>query len=149
MNSSLFQALGIIDCGILRYLGKRHFEVVFAKDNWFYKLLPEARKGDQFELNEECAFLNDFLLDAQDFWQKHNAGQIHSGIWTEESVAGAMHLEAIAAYSNGERFVVINNVQHEYKTQQQTMQVAIDLAILSAFHSFSSCSLHCFSYLSI
>ena len=129
MNSSLFQALGIIDCGILRYLGRRHFEVVFAKDDWFYTLLPEATNGPQFELTEHCAFLNDFLLDADEFWQKHSAGQIHSGIWTEDTKTGQLHLEAIAAYSSGEKFIVINNVFHEFQAQQKTLQVARELLL--------------------
>ncbi|MDM7859054.1 EAL domain-containing protein [Alteromonas sp. ASW11-36] len=129
MNSSLFQALGIIDCAILRYMGRKHFEVIFTKDEWFFDLLPEATGNSKFELAENSAFLNDFLLDAEDFWQKHNTGQIHSGIWTENTANRQLHLEAIAAYAGGERFIVINNMQHEYKEQQKTLQVARELLI--------------------
>lgn len=129
MNSSLFQALGIIDCAILRYLGRNFFEVVFSKDDWFYRLLPEASGNKSFELSEQSAFLNDFLLDAEGFWVKHNSGQIHSGIWTETIEQEEFHLEAIAAFAGGERFIVINNVQHEYREQQKTLQVARELLI--------------------
>lgn len=129
MNSSIFQTLGIIDCGILRYLGRRRFEVVFAKDNWFHDLLPESLAGPQFELTDHCAFLNDFLIDAEEFWQKHNAGQIHSGIWSEDTEHEQLHLEAIAAYSGGEKFIVINNVFHEFQSQQKTLQVARELLL--------------------
>ncbi|WP_100657788.1 putative bifunctional diguanylate cyclase/phosphodiesterase [Alteromonas flava] len=129
MNASLFQALGIIDCTILRHLGKHYFEVIFSKADWSELLLPESKNSSPFKLSDNSPFLSDFLVEAEEFWQKHATGQIHSGIWSEQCGKQLLHLEAIAAFAGGEQFIVINNMQHEYQEQQQTLQVARELLL--------------------
>ncbi len=129
MNTSLFQALGIIDCAVLRYLGHNQFDVVFCRQDWFSLLFPNVKSGGVLTLDEQSAFLVDFMEDAEAFWQQHHDGQVHSGIWTENVAQTELHLEAIAAFTNNERFLIINNVQHEYEHQQNTLQVARELLI--------------------
>ena len=129
MQQSLIQALGIINCTILKHLSGRMFEIVHCSEDWFYSLLPEAVGTTTFELSDNSAFLDDFLQDAEDFWQIGNVGQIQSGIWTEQSRDALLRLEAIAAVTKDDCFLVINNLEVEYERQQKTLQVARELLI--------------------
>jgi diguanylate cyclase (GGDEF)-like protein len=129
MQQSLIQALGIINCSILKRIQGRSFEVVHCNKNWFYALAPEAKGHQTFELAQSSVFLVDFLLDAEDFWQIGNDGQIQSGIWTEQSNDQLLRLEAIAAVTGGECYLIINNLEMEYSRQQKTLQVARELLI--------------------
>lgn len=129
MQQSLIQALGIIDCCILKRSAKSRFEVLHSNLTWFPALLPEATGKSHFTFSEESAYLQDFLIDAEEFWQIGNAGQIQSGIWSEQTEQGVLRLEAIAAIANGERFLVISNLQQEYDRQQKTLQVARELLL--------------------
>lgn len=129
MQQSLIQALGIIDCSILKRIGKNHFEVLHSNTDWFAELVPEAQAKSTFEFSGDSAYLQDFLIDAEEFWQIGNAGQIQSGIWSEQTPERILRLEAIAAVANGERFLVISNLQQEYERQQKTLQVARELLL--------------------
>jgi diguanylate cyclase (GGDEF)-like protein len=129
MRHSLIQALGIIDCCILKRLGLVEFEVLHANKTWFHELLPEAHQNNPFVFSQNSAYLDDFLIDAEEFWRMGNAGQIHSGICSEQTASSLLRLEAIAAIAEGEKFLVITNLQQEYDRQQQTLQVARELLI--------------------
>lgn len=129
MQHSLIQALGIIDCCILKRLSLDKFEVLHCNKAWFYQLLPEAQQRNPFIFTKNSAYLDDFLIDAEEFWRMGNAGQIHSGIWSEQTANTLLRLEAIAAIAEGEKFLVITNLQQEYDRQQQTLQVARELLI--------------------
>ncbi|TRY33802.1 putative bifunctional diguanylate cyclase/phosphodiesterase [Aliiglaciecola sp. M165] len=129
MQQSLIQALGIINCTILKRLKDKNFEIVHCSDDWFYSLAPEAVGKKQFEFGDSSVYLTDFFLDAEDFWQIGNDGQIQSGVWTEQSQDKLLRLEAIAAVSKGECYLVINNLEVEYAKQQKTLQVARELLI--------------------
>ncbi|WP_342806692.1 bifunctional diguanylate cyclase/phosphodiesterase [Alteromonas sp. M12] len=129
MQQSLIQALGIINCAILKRVENRKFQLLHCSEDWFYAIAPEAIGSEFFEFIGNSAYLEDFFIDAEDFWQIGNDGQIQSGIWSEQSKDDLLRLEAIAAVSKGEAYLVIHNLQAEYKKQQQTLQVARELLI--------------------
>ncbi|GAC13633.1 putative bifunctional diguanylate cyclase/phosphodiesterase [Aliiglaciecola lipolytica] len=129
MQQSLIQALGIIDCTILKRESNRQFQLLHCNEQWFYALAPEAIGHETFEFAGNSPFLEDFFIDAEDFWQIGNDGQIQSGIWTEQSKDRLLRLEAIAAVAKGESYLIINNLEVEYERQQNTLQVARELLI--------------------
>lgn len=129
MYHSLIQALGIINCTIIKRQRNARYELVYAADDWTYDLLPEANAGASFPIDDHSPYLQDFLIDADNFWQIGNDGQIQSGIWTEQTPSRLLRLEAIAAVSNGDCFLVINNLQQEYTRQQKTLQAARELLV--------------------
>lgn len=129
MQQSLIQALGIINCTILKHLSGHKFEIIHCNEDWFFSLLPEAIGNKTFDLSDSSPFLVDFLQDAEDFWQIGNVGQIQSGIWTEQSRDSLLRLEAIAAVTKEDCYLVINNLEVEYERQQKTLQVARELLI--------------------
>lgn len=129
IQTSLVQALGIIDCAILKRQHDNEYELLHCNKDWFYAFAPEATGKKSFSFSGEQAFLSDFLIDAETFWQKGNQGQIHSGIWSEQTASSLLRLEAIAANNGNEHFLIISNLQHEYERQQKTLQVARELLI--------------------
>lgn len=129
MQHSLIQALGIINCCIFKRLGVSEFEVLHCNQDWLYELLPDAYQSTTFLFSKNSAYLDDFLIDAEEFWRMGNPGQIHSGIWSEQTNNTLLRLEAIAAIAEGDKFLVITNLQQEYDRQQQTLQVARELLI--------------------
>ncbi|MBF7074106.1 EAL domain-containing protein [Glaciecola sp. MH2013] len=129
MQPSIIQALGIIDCAILKWKSHHSFEVLQAPSNWVTKLISDAQEGSKVEIDNTSAFLSDFLVDALDFWKLHSEGQVHSGIWTEVIGDENLHLEAIAACSDNQCYLVINNVEDTYRKQQETLQLARELLI--------------------
>ncbi len=130
MQKSLIQALGIMDCSVLQRIGANQFILVHCNESWFYKLMPEsAILPDGFNISEESAYLSDFLIDAEEFWQIGNEGQIKSGIWSESCDGILLQLEAVAAVAKGDAFLIINNMAAEYLRQQKTLQTARELLI--------------------
>ncbi|WJG09799.1 bifunctional diguanylate cyclase/phosphodiesterase [Aliiglaciecola sp. LCG003] len=129
MQQSLIQALGIVNCAILKRLDEDHFQVVHNNQDWFYALAPEAEHKSSFVFSKNSAFLEYFFVDAENFWKIGNDGQIQSGIWSEQTANALLRLEAIAAVSKGESYLVINNLEADYNKQQKTLQIARELLI--------------------
>jgi diguanylate cyclase (GGDEF)-like protein len=129
MQQSLIKALGIIDCAIFKRLSKNSFELLHFDGDWLSGLMPEATDKQAFDYAQQSAFLDDFFIDAEDFWQANEEGQIQSGVWSEQTSSGLLRLEAIAAVSNNECFLVINNLENEYERQQKTLQAARELLL--------------------
>ncbi|GGW81587.1 putative bifunctional diguanylate cyclase/phosphodiesterase [Alteromonas halophila] len=129
MYTSLIQALGIINCTIVKRHGNNNFELLYGTNDWAYALLPHARDDTHFTIDDHSPYLQDFLIDAEHFWQIGNDGQIQSGIWSEKTASSLLRLEAIAAVTKGECFLVINNLEQQYARQQKTLQSARELLI--------------------
>lgn len=129
MQSSLIQALGIIDCAILKLRNDNIFEVIQATPSWVGDLIPSINNNSVVDISDTSLFLSDFLYEAHDFWKIYSEGQVHSGIWTEDVKGGNLHLEAVAASAGPDNYLVIKNVQDEYLRQQETLQVARELLI--------------------
>jgi diguanylate cyclase (GGDEF)-like protein len=129
MQQSLIKALGIIDCSIFKRVSATKFEILLSNESWLFKLMPEASDTPSFDYQNDSAYLNDFLIDAEPFWQAGEEGQIQSGIWSEQVPEQLLRLEAIAAVSDGECFLVINNLENEYLRSQRTMQAARELLL--------------------
>ncbi|MEM0912931.1 MAG: diguanylate cyclase, partial [Pseudomonadota bacterium] len=131
--SNIMKALNIIDCAMLKRLGKGRFSTLHADGAWFTKLLPEATTKI-FDIADSSPFLVDFLIDAEVIWSGDEDGKKYSGIWSEESISPdggkqALRLEAIAAKINHECYLVISNVKQEYERQRSTLQIARELQI--------------------
>jgi len=132
--SELVQALGIVNCAVLKRVGQNTFETLSANTDWLHWLLPDSYEHYIFTINESSPYLLDFLIDAEDFWANNKTGRLHSGMWSEdcEDFQGArttLRLEAFAAVADNTQYLVINNVAHEFKRQQQTLQAARELLI--------------------
>ena len=96
MKLSLFKALGIIDCCIFKRIDEQHFETVYAESEWIDLLLPSARDNKKFTIPTDSPFLDDFLMQAEEFWEYADYGKIDSGVWNEEIENNELKLNAYA-----------------------------------------------------
>jgi diguanylate cyclase (GGDEF)-like protein len=128
-SPAIFKALGLINCAIFERLADGEFKSVYVIEPWLNQLIPEATVKEHFTYQYGCAYLNDFLFDAETFWSAGQEGKIQSGIWREQIKQQMLHLEASAAVINKSCYLLISNMQNEYQRQQQTLQVARELLI--------------------
>ena len=129
IEGSLLQALGLVNSAIFKRIAPGQFETLFAATPWLTSLLPESQSSPCFFYQQACAYLNDFLIDAEAFWQAGEDGQIQSGIWHEQTPSQLLHLEATAAVAQHTCYLLIHNIENEYQRQQQTLQIARELLI--------------------
>ena len=129
IEGPLLQALGLVNSAIFKRIAPGQFETLFAETPWLPDFMPETRDNNCFCYQQCSAYLNDFLLDAETFWQAGADGQIRSGIWREQVANQLLHLEASAAVAQQNCYLLIHNVENEYQRQQQTLQIARELLL--------------------
>ena len=129
MKASLISALGIIECVILRRIDHGVFESLFSDQDWFYDLFPQLKGKVRFSFGESSPYLLDFFIDAEELWSKAEAGQVRSGLWSEQTDNQLYRLEAVAAIHDDECLLIICNQQQEYARQHKTLQVARELLL--------------------
>lgn len=129
MDLSILQTLGIVDCAVLLRVNKSQFRLLDAAGSWIYKLIPNASVGQTTLIDEESLFLNDFLLDAEQFWATHYQGQVKSGIWTEQNGKEVLYLEAYAAVQENRAYLILKNAEQLYHERKHTLQIARELTI--------------------
>jgi hypothetical protein len=60
-------------------------------------------------LGEEFPFLENFLIDAENFWAANCAGKIKSGVWSEVDLSGQeSYFEASAVYLDNKKLLLIS-----------------------------------------
>ena len=70
-------------------------------------------------------FLENFIYDAQDFWQKHSSQLLRSGIWTEVGLSQQeIHLEATALYLDSRRIIIVESSEAAVNEKFQWLQTA-------------------------
>ncbi len=113
------------------YLGDRVFQAVGISPG-FYRELPGGMETaeEAIRLTESMPFLDNFLVDAEEFWDSGAEGRVESGRWIEETAGGReMALEAFAFRLAGKRILVIRNPQQRYGQEVRVLQSARDAAL--------------------
>jgi signal transduction histidine kinase/CheY-like chemotaxis protein/HPt (histidine-containing phosphotransfer) domain-containing protein len=72
-------------------------------------------------------FLENFLIDAEDFWNSKTEGALNSGNWTERDENGReVPLEAFALSLDNKKILILQNLSAHFTEQQQWFQTARD-----------------------
>jgi len=91
---------------------------------WFARLRPGA--ASRREMSRETLgspFLENFLIDADNFWTSRGSGRLRSGPWTEVGPMGTeFHLEASAVCVGEKRILLLES--EGYGEKQATLQKA-------------------------
>lgn len=75
-------------------------------------------------------FLDHFLPDAARFWESGAAGELRSGIWTENAEGGGeIHLEASACRVAGEVLLLIRRIETEFDQLHRALQRGREISI--------------------
>ena len=86
-----------------------------------------SRKANRVRLADNSPFLENFLVDAQDFWNSKSEGSVSSGSWIERDKAGRdIPLEAFALSLDKKKILILRNLSAHFAEQQQWFQAARD-----------------------
>ena len=86
--------------------------------------LPEA-DNPAIAVGEKSPFLEQFLREADAFWDSQRTGPFRSETWVEKSPAGReIPLEALALDLQGERFLALHSPQPEFQERVELLQTA-------------------------
>ncbi len=78
-------------------------------------------------MGDKSPFLENFFVDAEEFWREHSPGSANSGNWMERGADGReIPLEASARSLDGKRILLIQNLSETFEQQHKLFQTARD-----------------------
>jgi signal transduction histidine kinase/DNA-binding NarL/FixJ family response regulator len=90
-------------------------------------LLWQAGAQTPLQLTEKSPFLENFLAEAEQFWNSQASGVRNSGYWVEQDSSGKQFpLEASALWLAGKRVLLIRHLPDTFRQQQQVFQAGRD-----------------------
>src|SRR5580698_7804223 len=111
---------------LFEYLGDGEFRLIGGWPPWCANIWDSQPSGDQrIGLADKSPFLENFLVDAEEFWRASSPGAVNSGNWIERGADGReIPLEASARSLDGKRILLIHNLSETFGQQQQWFQTA-------------------------
>jgi signal transduction histidine kinase len=122
----LAEVLAHLDFTVLDCPGDNSFCIVGPVPDWLTQLYPAvltnrhgSRPQDQFP------FLENFLIDAENFWRTKQPGPFKSGAWTEQAANGTSYqLEASAMRIGAHKLLLIERLGRGFAEKQSALQQA-------------------------
>lgn len=113
---------------LFEYLGEGEFRALGAAPDFLLRILgDEAANAPTLRLGDSMPFLENFIVDAEDFWNARPEGRAESGAWIEKGSDGKeFALEASALWLAGRKLLVIQNPQQRFDERVQVLQTARD-----------------------
>src|SRR5271163_152604 len=111
---------------LFEYLGDGDFRALGGWPDWCANIWGALPDRDQpIGLAGKSPFLENFLVDAEEFWRAHLPGSANSGNWIERDTNGReIPLEATARSLDGKRILLLQNLSESFGQQQQWFQTA-------------------------
>jgi hypothetical protein len=132
-SNSLFESF-LADQGyaLFESLGDGDFSAVGNCPAWCREAFDiQSETGKPNRLAENSPFLENFLVDAEEFWNTKSEGSASSGNWTERSKNGRdIPLEAFALSLDGKKMLILRNLSANFAEQQQWFQTARDSLLI-------------------
>jgi signal transduction histidine kinase/FixJ family two-component response regulator/HPt (histidine-containing phosphotransfer) domain-containing protein len=110
------------------YLGEGRFRPIGSWPGWCEELWGAApAANDSLRLGDSSPFLENFLVDAEEFWNSKSQNSLNSGNWIEtDSKGNTMPLEAAAYSVDSKRILLLKNLSGAFAEQQAWFQTARD-----------------------
>ncbi len=111
---------------LFEFVGEGSLRAASEPPAWCRTVLGEkVPLGGTLELQGRLPFLENFLVDAEEFWASGKAGHAESGSWIEQGPDGEeIALEAFALWLEGKRMLVVQNPQARYDSEFLVYQKA-------------------------
>jgi len=111
---------------LFEYIETGVFRPVGDYPNWCEKLWKGAVARDKcIHLAEASPLLDNFLVDAEAFWNSSRGGSANSPVWIERDSAGReVPLEAAALHLEGKNILLLRNLSKTYADRQKLYQTA-------------------------
>jgi len=109
-------------------LGDGEFLAVGDCPSWCRDILDlTSPKEKPIALAANSPFLENFLVDAEDFWNSKSEGAVNSGNWIERDKNGReVPLEAFALSLDNKKILILQNLFAHFAEQQEWFQTARD-----------------------
>ena len=114
---------------LIEYRGACAFRPLGKRPRWCEEIWGrKLRSAKSAPLAKCSAFLENFLGDAEPFWQSSAAaGSLNSGSWIERTKSGVeIPLEASALFLDGHPILLLRNLSATFAAQQELFQTARD-----------------------
>jgi signal transduction histidine kinase/CheY-like chemotaxis protein len=127
-NSILESFLAAQGYALFEYVGNGGFHPIGEYPKWCQNLWKGAIARDKsIRLAEASPLLENFLIDAEGFWNSNREGSANSPIWIERDPSGRdVQLEAAALHVDGKNVLLIRNLANTYAERQKLYQAARD-----------------------
>ncbi len=111
---------------LFEYLGDGVFRPLGLLPEFLVEILGgEKANAPTLRLGDSMPFLENFIVDAEDFWKSPSEGRTESGAWIEKTSGGKdVALEASALKLAGRRVLLIQNPQQRFNERVQVLQTA-------------------------
>lgn len=120
IEADLFAALDMV---VMELLDDGYFRMVGAVPNWFIQFYPEAIDQPKLSPGIKFAFLENFIVDAEEFWKTGSSQKLTSPLWTEVDNSGKeYHFEASAFCLTNTKVLLIILVEDAYRERQFLIQ---------------------------
>jgi signal transduction histidine kinase len=125
-----------LDTVVLELPGDGSIQMCSAAADWFQRLDPELESGQTVaNLGERFPFLDNFIIDAEEFWNSNSDGRLKSGPWAEATPSGEdLHLEASAICLGSRRVLLIERLGSRYTENQSLLQKAREISLEEQRH---------------
>ncbi|HKF44462.1 MAG TPA: hypothetical protein VKG01_15295 [Thermoanaerobaculia bacterium] len=125
-ESTARDLLAALEVAVLEQDDDGSLRVAGSIPEWFARFRPGSMSvPPRIEAALGSAFLENFLVEAEGFWDSEDAGRLRSGMWTEAGPDGDdFHLEASAVRIGRRRFLVIEDQTPVYDEKQSVLQRA-------------------------
>jgi signal transduction histidine kinase/CheY-like chemotaxis protein len=126
MSDVLEKALAEIGFALLEYRGNGEFLAIATLPTWFSEIWAEARNGSgPIPLTRQSPFLENFLLEAEDFWNAPNPAGCQSETWIEKALSGReIPVQAKALLLDGKQILALINPDAQFREQVKFLQTA-------------------------
>jgi signal transduction histidine kinase/HPt (histidine-containing phosphotransfer) domain-containing protein/ActR/RegA family two-component response regulator len=111
---------------LLEHCRSGDFLPIAELPNWFSEIWAEAATGSgSIPLSRKSAFLENFLLDAEEFWNSPGSASCQSETWIEKSVSGReIPVQAKALFLDGKRILALFSPESQFREQVKILQTA-------------------------
>lgn len=123
-TSEIFAALDIL---VLERVDAGKFKFTGNYPKWIRRFCRKKLEPEMEILipEEEFPFVENFLVDAEEYWQDNDRKPLKSGIWSDLDISGKeFHFEASALLVNGKKILLIEMMSDSYIEKQNLIQQA-------------------------
>jgi signal transduction histidine kinase/CheY-like chemotaxis protein len=112
-------------------LGHGEFRPVGNQPHWCKEMWgPASTDKEAVRLADQSPFLENFLVDADSFWNSKRKAAVNSGVWVERGPSGReIPFEAWALRLEEKPVLIVRNLSDTYAERQQLFQAARDAAL--------------------
>jgi hypothetical protein len=127
-SSILESFLAVQGYALFEYVENGVFHPIGEYPKWCQNLWKGALERDKsIRLAEASPLLDNFLIDAEGFWNSNREGSANSPVWIERDASGReVQLEAAALHVDGKNVLLIRNLASTYAERQKLYQAARD-----------------------